>query len=97
MSPSAFRAERSYLLPDGSVGTIDVAALGRSAHHPGITPGRVIRGAALEDCGRSREVAGQRVPASALPLSAGATSPSSWPIGVMLHQGTVATADAWTY
>jgi hypothetical protein len=41
---SAFRAERSYLLPDGSVGTIDVAVLGRSAHHPGITPGRVICG-----------------------------------------------------
>jgi hypothetical protein len=43
-SPSAFRAERLYLLPDGSVGTSDVAAPGRSAHHPGITPGRVIRG-----------------------------------------------------
>ena len=41
---SAFRTERSYLLPDGSVGTSDVAASGRCAHHPGITPGGVICG-----------------------------------------------------
>src|SRR6266567_4906159 len=37
------RTERCYLLPDGSAGTSDVAAPGRSAHHPGITPGGVIR------------------------------------------------------
>jgi hypothetical protein len=44
MSPSAFRAERLYLLPDGSVSTSHGAAPRRSAHHPGITPGRVICG-----------------------------------------------------
>jgi len=36
--------ERSYLLPDGSVGTNDVAVPGGPAHHPGITPGGVIYG-----------------------------------------------------
>ena len=36
--------ERSYLLPDGSVGTNDVAVPGRSAHHPGVTLGGVIYG-----------------------------------------------------
>src|SRR5213592_1318665 len=43
-SSLSVRTERLYLLPDGSVGTIDVAAPGRCAHHPGITPGRVICG-----------------------------------------------------
>src|SRR6266487_3539962 len=50
-------------------------------HHPGKGDPR----GRAEDCGRGREVAGQRVPVSALPLSAGATSPSSWP-----HRGDVA-------
>src|SRR6266516_4317415 len=43
-SSLSVHTERSNRLPDGSVGTSDVAAPGRCAHHPGITPGRVICG-----------------------------------------------------
>src|SRR6266576_4213281 len=63
-SSLSVRTERLYLLPDGSVGTIDVAAPGRSAHHPGITPGRVICGGDNNPMGRAVRVAGPRVPAS---------------------------------
>jgi len=38
------RTRADPLCAPGSVGTSDVAAPGRCAHHPGITPGRVIRG-----------------------------------------------------
>jgi hypothetical protein len=44
VSPSRVRLERACLLPGGSAGTHDVAAPGRPAHHPGITPGGVICG-----------------------------------------------------
>src|SRR6266566_9837575 len=63
-SSLSVHTERSYLLPDGSVGTSDVAAPGRSAHHPGITPGRVIRGDRDNSSVGAAGVAGSRVPAS---------------------------------
>ena len=54
-------------LPDGSAGN-DVAGPGCCAHHPGITLGGVICGGGDDDSpvGRGADVAGPRVPASAL-------------------------------
>src|SRR6266516_3839435 len=43
-SSLSVHTERSNRLPDGSVGTSDVAAPGHCAHHPGITLARVICG-----------------------------------------------------
>src|SRR6266536_1468612 len=77
--PLRVRTERSYLLPDGSVGTNDVAAPGRSAHHPGITPAGVICGDRdNSSMGRGARVAGPRVPAGTL-IRLGQISPRASP------------------
>src|SRR5215831_20403624 len=58
--------ERSHGLPDGSADN-DGAGPGCCAHHPGITLGGVICGGGdASPVGRGAEVAGPRVPASAL-------------------------------
>jgi len=87
----------AWVLPDGSVGTSHGAAPRRSAHHPGITLARVIRGAAL----RTAAAAG-RSPDSAFlsrpcPCPLAQHHPRPGHIGVMLRQGTVAATRAWTY
>ena len=64
-SSLSVRTERSYRLPDGSAGTNDVAAPGRSAHHPGITPeGVICTDRDNSPVGRGARVAGPCVPAS---------------------------------
>src|SRR5215472_13559699 len=59
--------ERSHRPPDGSACN-DVAGPGCCAHHPGITLGGVICGGGddASPAGRGADVAGPRVPASAL-------------------------------